>query len=559
MVEPGRFLEMRRKIETTLVIWSSLIGGLPPGLARAPSAPPSFVIVGSDFHTRGQEDAGEMRLCLRNTGTAPFSMAQLKVRITAGKPDSAGPADVEQKCVYARLWPPVLPPGQYGQLVAKLLDRPPSGRTLTCTLSVEGTASCTLPASEPILWISYIGFSQNLRTIFVYLENGTDEVVQLKSLQINEDKIEDPAGAVNRLVPAKDKGCLAGRLSPGITPGQFVHVTVSARKGNQDVRLHSIVKAIDKVPLMMVESDSPTPDLGLDLEGFTETMTCIAHAHGTHEQAAGKFLEDYVQWFHRNPHQVIQVDICRSDSPRAWFQFGSLPDVARMNPILSPPSGYDQQDHKQWFHPFLYRGHLAKKAVEPCRYLAVMPIVPEEGLFLQKEFTPPELRFLVYCAIASGAKGLGYRGVLPDDPLNRSAFIRLNKELRQIEPLLLIGEPVDWAATTESNYAVRSLLCGNQTILVLIFDRRYFGQQRGNKFYTPAFARAVTQARVDVKIPGEVSVGQVRSLSAPLDRGAWVYREGILRFTTHGVESVQIYLVDLQSRPGPANGGEPSL
>ena len=87
--------------------------------------------------------------------------------------------------------------------------------------------------------------------------------------------------------------------------------------------------------------------------------------------------------------------------------------------------------------------------------------------------------------------------------------------------------------------------------LVLVFDRRYFSRQRSNKFYTPPFGKAVTQVRVDMKIPGWVVVGQVRSLSAPLDHGAWVYRDGSLSFTIDMTDSVQLYLADLQSGAKP--------
>jgi hypothetical protein len=546
MTEPDGSTEKWRGIWIRVVILVSWTGARLPCLAQGTPTPIPLDVVASQFHARDQEDAGEVRICLKNTGTAPLSMTQLTVRITAKGPDEPNRAGEERKCVYAKLSPPVLPPGHYGQLVAKLLDRPANGHTMACTISVpEGPTSYPIPVANPGLWISYVGFSQDLHRVFVYVENGTDAVVRLESVQAGE--ADGSATAIPRLVPPKDKSCLMCRLSGALVPGEFAHVAVSARKGDQDVCLHDIVRAINRVPVMLVESGTPTPDLELDLEGFTETMTCIAHAHGTHEQAASKFLEDYVQRFQQGPQTVIQVDICRSDSPRSWFRFGSLGDVVRMNPILSPRPGYDEEDHKQWFSPFFHRGHLAKRAVEPCRYLAVMPVVPEEGLFLQKELTPQEMKFLVYCAVASGAKGLGYRGRLAADPLQRSAFVRLNRELRQIEPLLLIGEPVAWAVTTDSRYAAQSLLCGDQALLVMVFDRRYFSQQRDNKFYTPPFGRAMTPVKVEVKIPGEVSVGQVRTLSAPLDRGTWVYQEDHLSFVADMVDSVQIYLVDLQS------------
>ncbi len=524
-------------------------------LAQNLPASASFVVVGSQFHVRSRDDAGEARICVQNIGRASLSMAQLRIQIVAQRPDQVDQIGTEQKYLYARLSPPVLQAGQYGLLVAKLSDRPANGSTLACIVSaLESTTSCTVPLKEVGLWISYVGFAPDLRTVFVYVENTSDETVRMESLQVGAAQAFGEA--VNRLVPPGDKGCLIDRLAPSPAPGEFAYVAVSAQAGGQDVHVHTVVRAINRIPLVVAEGGTFVPGLGLDSAGFTETMTCIAHAHGTPEQAAGTFWEDYVQRFRQNPYQVIQMDICRYNSPWAWFHFGSLPDVARMNPILPVLPNGDREDPRHWFNAFLYRGGLARKAVEPCRYVAVLSLTPEEDVFLPKELTPQEVRFLVYCAVASGAKGLSYRRMPADDQWNRSALARLNQELRQIEPLLLVGEPVDWATTTHDNYAVESLWCGDQALLALVFDRRYLSRQRVNRFYTPPFERAVTPVRVEMRVPRDVSVGQVRSLSAPLERGAWVCREGTLSFTVDMIDSVHVVVVDLQSRTRlPAGGG----
>jgi hypothetical protein len=537
------------------VLWLWALVALPACPVRGVLTAPDFVIVDSAFHVRDPTDAGEVRICLQNTGAASLSWAQLRVRVWAGKPDDANAPGPEQKCVYFRLSPPVLVSGQQGLLVAKLFERPAQGQTLTCTV-FAGTAAHTTAVTAPALWITYVGFSQDLRRVFVYVENASDTVVCTEALQVGEkeDQIEGPVGIMHRRMPPHERGCLIGRLATALTPGQFTHVTVSARRSDQEFRVHTVVRAINRMPLLLVESGAPDPGLGLDLQGFTETMACIAHAHGTPAQAAGKFLEDYARRCQQDPHEVIQVDICRSDSPRSWFRFASLADVVRMNPVLPPAWDGDQEDPQQWFSPFLHRGHLARKAVEPCRYLAVIPLVPEGELFLQKELTPSEIKFLVHCALASGAKGLAYRGTLPEEPLSRSAFLRLNTELRQIEPLLLLGEPVNWATTNNDDYAVSSLWCGDQAVLVMVFDRRYFSQQKNNRFYTPRFGKAVVPVKITLRVPPESSVKQLRTLSTLLPCGSWSCRAGSLDFTADMMDCVQLYLVDLQWQIGTPGG-----
>jgi len=125
--------------------------------------------------------------------------------------------------------------------------------------------------------------------------------------------------------------------------------------------------------------------------------------------------------------------------------------------------------------------------------------------------------------------------------------VQLNRELQFLKPLLRIGEPVGWATAGDDDYVAKSLLCGDQTIMVMVFDRRYFSRERNGKFYTPPFGMGLVPVKVNVRIPREISVKEVRSLSSSLRRDSWNCREGNLDFAVDMIDSVQVYLIDLQS------------
>ena len=553
-----RSLSVRRRVRIEAVLLLSVVTVVPPCLALQTTAPVRFVIVGSRFHQRDQDDAGEVRVCLQNTSEASLSMTQLNVQVIARVPDNPDAAGAQQKCVYVKLSPPVLQPGQCGELVAKPFDRLARGRALVCTVSAaDGATAQTVALTEPNMWISYIGFSEDLREIFVYVENTGHEMIEAKLLRVGSFDAGERARTIHCPVPPGDKGCLACRLPSPVSAGDFVHVVVAAKVGTGESKIHTVVRAINAMPVFM-ESNAFDPRWSLDARNpFAQVMVCPAHAHGPHEAAAAEFLADYVQRFSQDSGQVIQMHICRSDFPRAWFRFGSLPDVAVMNTCLHPPSRYDA-NQPEWFCPFSRVGDLAKRATEPGRFLALIPTGPdadEEGAFLLKGLTSQEWRFLVYCAIASGAKGVEYRGSPADDPLSRDAFGQVNKELQHLKPLLLIAEPVDWVTTTENGYAAKGLLCGDQAILVMVFNCRYFSQQRNGRFYTPPFGREVKSVKVNVKTPQETIVGQVRSLSDSLDRESWTHQADHLDFIMDMIDSVQVYVVDLLRRAKPSEAG----
>jgi len=536
-------------IRLCLAIWS-----LFAVRAQAVQTPAAFMVVGSQFHRRGSEDAGQARICIRNTGEQPLSMPQLAVRVLAQK--AAGPETPGMECgwVYSKLSPPVVRPGQHGEIVVKLTDAPPAGCHLTCEVSVRSGAAChTISLAEPPVWIPFVGFSKDLRRAFVYVENLGPEPTAAKLLHVGRFDVADGAAVIHSPVPPRDKGCLIGDLPSPLTSGEFVRVAITVNAGGRESRIETMVRVISAMPVV-TEFDIDDPGLGLDARRpFLQTMACPAHAHGTHEQAAAKFMEDYARQFSEDPGRVIQMAICRSDMSKAWFRFGDLPDVAAVNTCLRPPVQY-KRNPEAWFCPFSCVGDLAKKATEPGRFVAILPTGPavEEGSFLLKGLTSQESRFLVYCAVACGAKGVIYRGLPASDPLSWDAFRRLNREVQHLKPLLLEAEPVDWIATESDNHAAKGLLCGDQAVLIVVFDRRYFSRERDGRFYTPPFGRTVLPVRITGKIPRGTTVQEVATPSASLARNRWDQRDGILELTVDMVDSAQVYVASIQPQADPS-------
>lgn len=513
----------------------------------------AFVVAGSQFHERYPEDAGEARICIQNTGLRPLSMIQLKVRIVAKRDIDTEKLNTECKYVYAKLSPPVLQREQYGEILVKLLDRPARNCYLIYTVSTgDGTISHEACLAEPPLWVSFVGFSEDLRRIFIYVKNLGRESIKAKLLRVGDFDIKDRMKTVYFPIPPEDKGCLIGDLPSPFTPGQFIHAVLAVNIGGRESKVHTVIRVIHAVPLV-AEHGSGDPSLRLDIKRpFLQTMACPAHAHGTHEAAATKFLDDYTQQFTENPRRAIQIAICRYDMPRAWFRFGDLPDVAAMNTCLRPPPCY-YRDPQEWFCPFSCVGDLAKKATEPGRFLAIIPV--DERSSILKGLTYQECRFLVYCAVACGAKGVIYRGQPASDPLSRDAFRQLNRELQYLKPLLSIAEPIEWFTTEANNYVAKGLLCGDQAILAIIFDRRYLSRQEYGRFHTPPFGRAVIPVRINGRIPQGITVQGITTPFASLDRSCWDYRNGILEFKADMIYSAQIYIVSIQPQNHPMEGG----
>jgi hypothetical protein len=505
-----------------------------------------LLITGSEFYRRNRFDAGEIRVFFKNAGKGPISICRPRLsRLLDVKDNESHKAGTEVNYMYSKFTPPVLMPGRNGELLVKLLKAPPDNCKFQCIIYSETnwiSEETLIVIKQAPIWISYVGFSEDLGKIYVYGQNSTKTPLTIQLLEVAGVNVGDYYQSINNDLPPGDKGCLVFKMPKRLTLGEYVHIGISAESDEQEFQTRRIVKAVNKFPLSS-GGGFFSPKLGLDSRDyFVQTISCPAHDHGSHKEAAEKFLDDYYRRFSQDACFLSQIWICRADKPRAWYTFGSLPDAAVMNPVLSVSQAYesDTKDGER-FCPFFWLATTAKKAMAPNRYFACIPVNPDNTVFSQGNHTPDEIKFLVYCAIAAGAKGILYRDTPSFSRLSHDKFVRLNRELRQLKPLLMMAEPVNWASTADNNYVARSLLCGDEAILVIVFDRRYFSEQQNDKLRTPAFGKAVTAVKTQVKVPDGFSVSKVKSLYTPLLRKLWRCEKGQLDFTANMVDSVQVY------------------
>ncbi|MFC1677136.1 hypothetical protein ACFL3G_08760 [Planctomycetota bacterium] len=509
-----------------------------------------FVITGKQYYRHNSFDTGEICIFLKNSSEESLSINQCKLYKVIENKEQKNP---EIKYLYAKLSPPELAAGNNGELLIKLNKTLPENSKVNCI--IEDNTGTSLETSILVkqvpIWIPYVGFSEELNEIYIYIENNCQKPLKVKLIEVADINVGNNYRSINNDLDANDKGCLIYKLPRPVKSGQYVNVVVSAESENKKWQTHRIVRAVKKFPLLL-EKGGGNWELGLDSEEFfvtstfgskkvacVQNMICPAHQHGTYGEAAKKFLDNRHDIFLQATYLLTQMRICRSNKPRAWFKFGGLADISVMNTVLSG-SVEDES-----FCPFFGLGVMAKKSAEPNRYFACIPVSPENILFVRSNYTPNEIKFLVYCAVAGGAKGLLYRGVPILGDFVYDTFVRLNKELQELKPLLIISEPVDWASTADDNYVAKSLLCGDEAILVFVFDRRYFSKQQRKKFYTPVFAKAAGPTKIEVKIPDRFAVSNIESQYQRLAREQWNYQQGEVDFTIQISDSVQTYKVVL--------------
>ncbi len=553
---------MERRILAVL-IWLYWGSG---GAAGEADGDKSLVVIGSEFYRRSEFDSGEIWVYLRNDSDRPISIGRCEVKRRF--PAAAKRQEVilrEIKYLCSKLTPPVLMPGGNGDLLIKLFEAPAKGTLLECGIrdDVGNYAKVVIAAENVPVWVTYLGFCEGIEKGCIYVQNNSETAYVVRLLEAEAGGVNGEYEGVNVRLGGGEKAALLFKLPEKTVFGEYVHVVLSAESVEGKRVIHRVVRAVDKFPIVF-EGGAGDEGLGMDAGRFFAKsresggeIACIqvmerpAHGHGLPEEAAAKFLKARSAIFSEEPRLLTKMDICRFDRPRAWFKFGVLADVAAMNPVLTELEPYKAESEiGDKTIPFFWLATEAKKATEPERFFAIIPLEPENGVFAKDKFTPAEIKFLVYCGIFRGAKGILYRGEPPCDGAGRDAFIQLNKELRELKPLLGVGEPVDWASNEDSNYAAKSLLCANEAIITAIFDRRYFSSQDGNELVTPVFGKVPRSVKVKTKVPKGFFVSEVESVYGPVKGDCWICREGQLEMTVQMADSVQVYKIMLVRNGG---------
>ena len=462
--------------------------------------------------------------------------------------------------LFIKLTPPVLRPGEDGELLIGADTRMPvpSGAKLQCGVQIANGrwVETDLLAQRAPLSVSAVRFSNDMRTIVVYVENRDDAMMTAQLYKVDGAVLREDHTEGETRVPPGDKRCLWFRSSRPFEFGAYVRLHVVAHCRNTRYDARRIVRAAHLFPLCF-QNGTTDPELGLDVAPFLSRkhipairrpshlcLVCPAHGQRRPERACHEFLSSRHELFARAPRVLSAMWVCRSGSPSSYFRFNALADLTISNTCLWLPAS-NLHMPKDALHPFFARACLAVAGADLNWVLACVPVGHDTPIFRDGYPSPAELRFMAYSAIAAGCKGILYRhrGRALADPLVRLSFRRLNEELRSLRPLLAVCEPVSWAETTSPAYGVQALLCRDEAIIVVILDRRTLGRQSGHHVRTPAFDRTTTQVPVTLRLPCVRSPRSVHLPVASIHPVTWSCRDTKVCFQADMSRSAEAYVV----------------
>ena len=514
-------------------------------------------VLGVEYDPPHEFGNGLIRLYVRNGADGPLD--SLEARVVGEEPAAALPV------LWQRLLPPRLRPGEIGEFSLKP-EHPPRGSGVDLELASGEHLLASVPVSfQPSpLRIKSVGFSEDLRSVFVYVSNRSDEVLEVALGAVGAHGTVTSAHTLNDQVEPGDLCVIVCRLARPLEKGAYVSLAVRGTGQTGQHTVYAVVRALSGFPISY-EYDTPGAGHGSGLDrlesltwssdlprsgSYAGLMTCPAHEHGTDREAAAKFIQANAQMFPADPRLASVIHVCRAGMPRAWFTFGVLPDVARFNPCLltrhkdsasAPPR--DAHDD----HPFYRLGRQAGAASSPRPFHAVLYSGTfRDHPFKERASSVEDVRFMAFSALAAGARGILYRGSDREiDAPRRAKFARLNAEIQSIEPLLGIACPVDWVECSNSSVGATALLAGDKALIVMLLDRSRLLSRNGRTVRTVWPRPVREQVRIRARLPAQVMPVRVRTLYEELPRSRWEYRDGSLTADLTATQTGQAVVIDL--------------
>lgn len=490
--------------------------GAAPTLASSESG----VIVDSASCRRTSEfDPGTLRVFLRNHGKEPLAVEQVlldglpiaawgvdlssdtvkfdgvmaspQARQPAAGSASAALRVANERICWAKLTPSPVPPGGIAEFSAKLANAVARPSKVEFIIGSGQKCSAVVHPTSPTIAITAITFSPTRSATYVYVENLSDRVLPLASLEIDGAPVTRGAWFGSRTLQPGAKDVI--RVNAPCAAGAYMVVRLASSEDSvaeERVRVLSgfsistengtapLGLELDEVPYLVrpdyVVEDVPppvSPEAASPSQQADCIFDCPMHAYGRdYARSAREILRRYDLVCRLDPPRAAAVQLCRTQPETGYALFAETADVLCANPNV-PFHDTHLGAEESSARSVEELSHSAYLAARPRPFVSVVDVLSIDG---KTEPTVSDFRARTYAILAAGAKGILYRNVRTAGPYGmpvHAETVRLNRMLRSIRHMLGIADPVNWATLeARDSVAVHTLLAGDMALFLFLID-----------------------------------------------------------------------------------------
>ena len=568
---------------------------LPPilivGLLTAASAPwaaGELVVESGDYRRQHSLDPGTLRAFIRNKGDEPVKVTKVmwdevpfpvfgveypfkdvsleefeKLPIY----EKAKIQHSDKRALWAYFEPQPVPAHGLSTLQIKLFQGMRFAARLKLVAGGQELEVKAGPESNPF-GVTFIGFSPELDTLYIYLANRSRQPLSVQQVQVNGEDVTDRTRELSCPIAPGKKGLLIAKLAEPLKKGDFfdARVVADSEEGKTLVAQERI-RAFSGFQLGLEWKTPRNNDIGLDEDvstwsfakatealpekcpaSITHLFACPMHRCGGPRGSAEVIVRERARFLEAGYLVPSTLHVCRVELALALFLFGELPDAIRFNSGTARETWVGGPEGTEHGSQTLCR--LAALAASPRPYhAAVMASKVDVGY--SHWLTPEEARLAAFYPLSRGSKAILYRyWQVPKDhqPAKFGAeLLGINSEIQQLKSFLAIADQFPLEVKTSLPESSKppefaTLLAGDQALILFILNRDVrFPEKRSEPFgFSPIPAQEVS-----LSLPPWFGAGKAvmpgGDSFAELDSGA--DGEGRLSFALPSISTARAVLI----------------
>lgn len=462
------------------------------------------------------DDNGTVHMFLANKGEKEITISKIYLN---GVLMEDMPNDL---AVWYQAVPEKIGPDKVSDVMVKL--RHPTKRLINIaveTMDGQRYERVMQPITDP-LRLTFIGFSDDLTKLYIYLQNDGEEPLSINKVYLNTQDITSSCTIPWKNLKPGEKQCIAAEPKSKLSFGQYIAIKVETR---EEITTEALVRVYTFFPIQGWGGDN-RPEFYFNQDNFDmhyspgsfskskqQPHYKVYHvlddpACGDKKKAEGlgsnakEVIARAMECRKQDPVHSTIIYACEFCKPRNYFIYAETTDLMAVDP-------YEMIYRKARPEKNGYFASLGKIACEPRPLITIPEAFTHKGV---RYATPEEERIVVYSEISEGSKGIWYfvaggKAGYKNNPALEKEIGKINGELQVLKRFLKIGEPVKWAEADMEKVRTDTILVRHKAVILILINQDYENSfEEGEKpfTYTPK-----ENFKVTVHIPEWMQIKQI--------------------------------------------------
>jgi len=374
------------------------------------------------------------------------------------------------------------------------------------------------PESNPFR-MTFIGFSPELDTLYIYLVNSSQQQLSVKHVHLNGKDIADRTRKLSCPIAPGKKGLLIAKLAEPLKKGDFFDArVVTSSEGGKAHIAQERIRAFSGFQLGLEWQTPRNNDIGLDKTvctwsfakatealpekcpaSITHLFACPMHRYGGPRGSAAVIVRERARFLEAGYPVPSTLHVCRVELALALFLFAELPDAIRSNSSTARETWVGGPRGNEHGSQMLCR--FAALAAAPRPYHAVV-MASRADMGFTRWLAPEEARLAAFYPLSRGSKAILYRNWQVPKTHQPAKFkaelLRINSEIQQLKNFLAIADRFPLEIKTSLPESSKPpefapFLAGDKAIILYVLNRDLrFPEKKGEQFeFAPIPAQEV--------------------------------------------------------------------